>query len=502
MANLYFYWWLTPPQRYIFLIPLISNEILRRICALAQALRGEHMTFISTTAGYVFLFLFGAIMIAVTLVLRSKMTRESFLVSNRNAGWLLGGTSIAASWLWAPALFVSVQLAYEKGLAGIFWFTFPNVVALALFAVFAPTIREKMPKGYTLPQFIKKRLSKRVHRAYLVPYFFYQLMAVSVQLFAGGSLLMLLTGIPLTIVMPLLAGVALAYMLISGLRASMITDLVQMALILGIGAIILPLTWKAFGGIATISSGTRGLANVSIFDPGIALSFGIVTAIGLIAGALCDQQYWQRSFAIKKKELRKAFLFGAVLFAIVPLALATLGFIAASPTTTIQLPQGVDNAMIGVQTIATGMPNWATMLFVIMLLAGLTSTLDSGLSAASSLWATDIVHSRKAIRDARIAMLLISGAGLAIAYAVYYIPSFGLQHLWWIFNTIAACVAMPTILSLYAKRVSERGVFWGILITFLLGVPAFVYGNIIGSTAWIVGASLAIIATSSAASFA
>ena len=38
-----------------------------------------------------------------------------------------GGTSIAASWIWAPALFVSVQLAYEKGIAGIFWFTIPNV---------------------------------------------------------------------------------------------------------------------------------------------------------------------------------------------------------------------------------------------------------------------------------------------------------------------------------------------------------------------------------------
>jgi urea-proton symporter len=462
------------------------------------------MTYITQTAGYWFLTVFGLAMIIITyLFARWKRwhTKEGFLVAGRKVNWFFGGTSIAASWIWAPALFVSVQLAYQQGVAGIFWFTFPNVIALALFAFFAPKIRTKLPEGYTLPQYIKFRLqNKNVHKMYLVPYFFYQIMAVTVQLFAGGSLVSLLTGIHLTTIMPILAAIALIYTLISGLEASIVTDFVQMAMIVAIGAVILPLTWSAAGGIGTITAGLAGLTGTTnIFDPQTAFSLGIVTSIGLIAGAVSDQQYWQRSFALKKKHISKAFVFGALLFAVVPIALSTLGFIAANSAIGVALPEGVDASMIGVQTVASLLPTWAVFLFVVMLLAGLSSTLDSGLSAASSLWVTDVAKAEsddKAIRSARFAMVGITLLGLAIALSVAFIPSFGLFHLWWVFNAIAATVLVPTILSLYWNRLSARGVMWGVATSLIVGLPLFIAGNIMNSAVWTVSASLFIVAVS------
>lgn len=462
------------------------------------------MAFISQSAGYWFLLIFGLVMILVTYFFsrrKKSSTKEGFLVAGRKVGWFLGGSSIAASWIWAPALFVSVQLAYQKGLAGIFWFTVPNIFALAIFAFLAPTIRKKMPEGYTLPQYIKYKLnSEKAHKVYLFPYLFYQLMAVTVQIFAGGSLIYLLTGIPLIIVMPILLVIALAYTYISGLEASIITDFVQMTLIFIIGLIILPLTWSAAGGFSAITAGLGGLSGIkNVFDPGIAFSLGIVTSIGLISGAISDQQYWQRAFSIKKGHLSKAFIFGAILFEIVPIALSTLGFLGANPALGITLPEGVDASMIGVQTVATLLPTWAVFLFVIMLLAGLSSTLDSGLSATSSLWVTDVTKpktDKEAISSARKAMFGVSILGLLVALAVVYIPQFGLFHLWWIFNTIAACVVIPTILSLYWNRLSAKGVLYGVLIAFFVGLPLFIYGNIIANDFWIVGSSLFIIAVS------
>lgn len=459
------------------------------------------MAFISQSAGYWFLFLFGIAMILITFFFarwKRWHTKEGFLVAGRKVNWFFGGTSIAASWIWAPALFVSVQLAYQKGLAGIFWFTFPNIIALALFAFLAPRIRSRIPNGYTLPQYIKYRLqSNKVHKVYLFPYFFYQIMAITVQLFAGGALVSLLTGIPLTTVMPILALIALVYTLISGLEASIVTDFVQMVMIFVIGAIILPLTWIAAGGVSAISAGLGGIEGISnIFDPGVAFSLGIVTSIGLIAGAISDQQYWQRAFAIKRKHLVKAFIFGALLFGIVPIALSTLGFIGANPALGITLPEGVDVSMIGVQTVASLLPAWAVFLFVIMLLAGLSSTLDSGLSATSSLWVTDVVKKESdegAIRSARKSMIGVMVIGLLIAYAVVLIPQFGLFHLWWIFNTIAATVVVPTVLSLYWDRLDARGVMWGVLVAFVIGLPLFIYGNLIDNPVWIVGSSLFIV---------
>lgn len=462
------------------------------------------MSFVTQQTGYLFLFIFGLSMLFITYFFarwKNSNNREGFLVAGRKVKWFLGGSSIAASWIWAPALFVSVQMAYQQGLPGIFWFTFPNIIALAIFAFLAPKIREKLPEGFTLPQYIKSRLkSSRVHKIYLFPYFFYQIMAVTVQLFAGGSLVSLLTGIPLTTVMPILAIIALAYTLISGLEASIVTDFVQLIMIFIIGAIILPMVLSNAGGISAISAGLGGTEGIrNIFDPGVAFSFGIVTAIGLIAGAISDQQYWQRAFAIKKSHLVKSFIFGAILFGIVPISLSILGFIAANPAINIALPEGIDISMIGVQTVATLLPSWATILFVIMLLAGLSSTLDSGFSAASSLWVTDVIDAKtdkEAIRSARFAMVGIALIGLLIAIAVLYIPGFGLQHLWWVFNTIAACIMVPTVLSLYWSKLSERGVFWGIVVSFIVGIPLFVYGNIINNAYWTVGASLFIVAIS------
>ena len=460
------------------------------------------MYFISELLGYVILIAFGVLMFLVTFYFSKKhksKTKDSFLVANRKVNWFFGGTSIAASWIWAPALFISVQMAYTKGLAGIFWFTLPNIVALAIFAFLAPKIRKKLPYGYTLPQYIKYKLkSSRVHNVYLFPYFFYQVMAITVQLFAGGSLITLLTGIPLIIVMPILALIALIYTWVSGLEASIITDFFQIGLIILIGVIILPLTWSAAGGFSSIVAGFGGLEGIkNIFDPGVAFSFGVVTAIGLIAGAISDQQYWQRSFSIRRKHLVKSFLFGALLFGLVPIALSTLGFIAANPVLGILLPPGVDVSMIGVQTVANLLPHGLLLLFIIMLLAGISSTLDSGLSATSSLWITDVLKNKfRSINQIRFSMIGVLIIGLAIAILVTYIPGFGLKHLWWIVNTIAACVMIPTVLSLYWNRLSAKGVFWGVLISFIIGVPLFIYSNIINNATWIVFTTLFIVGIS------
>ena len=135
------------------------------------------MSTLSSWRGYGLLALYGIFMIVITYFFaRWKRYRsiEWFLVAERNVNWWLGASSIAASWIWAPALFVSVQMAYEKWLPGIFRFVVPNILALVLFMFLAPRIREKMPNGFTLPQWIKSRLkSEKVHKIYLFPYFFY-----------------------------------------------------------------------------------------------------------------------------------------------------------------------------------------------------------------------------------------------------------------------------------------------------------------------------------------
>ena len=87
-----------------------------------------------------------------------KQTSESFLVANRNVGGKFGAMSIAASWIWAPAIFVSTEVGYRWGYSALVWFVIPNMLSLVLFALIAPKILDKIPKGFSYIQFLKDKI--------------------------------------------------------------------------------------------------------------------------------------------------------------------------------------------------------------------------------------------------------------------------------------------------------------------------------------------------------
>jgi len=136
---------------------------------------------ISQLAAYTILFTFGATMFTTSTVSRRSKGLDLFLVAERSVGTWTGAMSVASTWIWAPALFLAAQKAYQQGLPGLMWFTVPNVGCLVLFAFLAPRIRKVFPKGYTLPQYIASRFDAKTHIIYL---FF---ISLSSGLLHGGS---------------------------------------------------------------------------------------------------------------------------------------------------------------------------------------------------------------------------------------------------------------------------------------------------------------------------
>lgn len=100
--------------------------------------------------GLIVLLLYAALMLGVTLLLsRKSKTAQSFHVADRRLGLFPSAMSIAATWIWAPALFTSAEKAYTQGWPGLFWFLAPNVLCLLVFVPFAQRIRSQMPEGVT-----------------------------------------------------------------------------------------------------------------------------------------------------------------------------------------------------------------------------------------------------------------------------------------------------------------------------------------------------------------
>ena len=114
-------------------------------------------TVFSQVEGLTILGLYGLLMILVSVyILKPSTTKDNYLVADRQVSFWRSGFSVAATWIWAPALFIATQKAYQQGMAGLFWFTVPNIACLVIFAYFAVKLRNMFPKGYTLSQFILK----------------------------------------------------------------------------------------------------------------------------------------------------------------------------------------------------------------------------------------------------------------------------------------------------------------------------------------------------------
>ncbi len=145
------------------------------------------MQILSPTGGLVFLMVYGAAMVAVTAWFGRghKKDQDEFLLASRGIGVVPGAMSIAASWIWAPALFVAAQIAYEQGIPGLLWFTVPNVLSLVVFAPLALRIRAVLPSGYTLPEYMRAKHGRAVHILYVVQFFGLQICSFAVQILAG-----------------------------------------------------------------------------------------------------------------------------------------------------------------------------------------------------------------------------------------------------------------------------------------------------------------------------
>lgn len=422
------------------------------------------------------LLVYAAIMLGATVFMTKKENNiEQFCVGNRNIGWLVSALSIAATWIWAPALFTSTENAYTKGFAGLFWFLVPNVLCLILFIPFAKKIREEMPEGITLSGYMYgKYHSKAVRNMYLFQLSALSALSTGVQLLAGSKILSMLTRIPFAAMTIIMAVIAFSYSQFSGIRASILTDAVQMIFMLAASILFIVFGIKNSGGMEPLVMGMGGIAGDAgtLFSKRgweIFLGFGLPTTIGLISGPFGDQCFWQRAFCVKKDRIGRAFLVGALLFGIVPLSMGVLGFIGAGMSYV-----AADTGVINFELISILFQEWALIPFLFMIVSGLLSTIDSNLCAVSSL--TMDIFKEKTIRKTKLAMILLLIVGIAVAN----IPDLTVTHLFLMYGTLRAAILLPTMLTLKGVKMKSKGVVAGIISALIIGLPVFGYGNIQG----------------------
>lgn len=442
-----------------------------------------------TWTGWMMVVFYGLVVFGLTKYYASgyDTSKTKFLLANREIGAAAGSLSLAAVWTWAPALFISAQMAYVNGVVGLFWFTIGNFLTLILFGYFAKIVRDRHPNGFTLAGYLREKFSNRVQGIFLIELWMLATCAFAINVLAGSKSIEILTGINYHIVTLALAAIALAYAFRGGLRASLVTEVFKIAVIYFAIVAIIPWAWSSSGGFENVIAGLGGMTGQGThivgteFALGVFMAMGISTALGHLGAPWGDNGFYQRIFAIEPSKITIAFISAAFIFLAVPLSFGSLGFMAAGMG--LEIPRNFVD-MTTVIAIGSVLPNWVLIIITFVILAGLVAVLDAQLSSASSLFGHDIkgkfaADSKHHVWWSRAGMILL----IAMALIIANWPGITLMTIFLFFGVMRATVWWPLMLHLWNdKLITERGMFWGILIGFFTGFPMFVYGQqIVGS---------------------
>jgi len=455
------------------------------------------------STGIIILIVYGLFALAMTYLYSRGYdnNKTSFLVARRELNTFQGSLSVAAAWLWAPGLFISTQQAYVNGLVGLFWFCLGNFLTLGAFAYFAKKIREESPKGFTFSGYLRERFGPRLQWLFVVEMMILATCAFAINLLAGSKTINILTGIDYTLATFLMTAVAILYSFRSGLKATVVTEIIKI-IVVWVGVIIL-VPWAIIeaGGWSIVEQGLGGHTGMgaSIFGTpfawGIFTGFGAAAFLGHMGGTWGDNSFYQRAFSIKVKSIIPSFVIASFVFILIPIMMGLLGFVAAGAG--LDIPKelwGVTNVI----TIGTFLPPIASIIFVFMVFAGLIAILDSQFASVANMTGHDLfnqfkqgVDDKDIITYARLGMATLAISGILIAN----IPGMQLVWLFLFFAVLRAAVWLPSMISLLKPEwVTESGMFWGIIIAAVPGEALFVWGKMFdgGSSAVFTGTLVAI----------
>ncbi|KAI0509636.1 Sodium:solute symporter family-domain-containing protein [Xylaria bambusicola] len=180
--------------------------------------------------------LFALGMILVTVILKrynsERQTSEMFNTAGRTVKSGLVGSAVVSSWTWAATLLQSSGVCYRYGVSGPFWYASGATVQILLFATLAIELKRRAPNAHTFLEVIKARYGTIAHLVFMV-FGLVTNILVSLMLVVGGSATVTaLTGMHTIAAIYLLPVGVVAYTMVGGLKATILTDWIHTFILL------------------------------------------------------------------------------------------------------------------------------------------------------------------------------------------------------------------------------------------------------------------------------
>ena len=388
----------------------------------------------------------------VIYVRQRSLNIEDYLVARGSTGSGVATATLVASVIGAWILLSPAEAGTWAGLVALIGYAIGQAAPLLVFVFLGPRMRQLMPQGHSLTEYVKYRYGPTMHLFTLGVIVFYMFVFLSAELTGISKAFDLLAGTDLWITALIVGLLTAAYTAYGGLRATIFTDTVQFVLILPLLliAFLAAVSYlDGFGDALTpIREDSSQLLSLT-HRPGV--EFGITLIIAILAANMFHQGFWQRVYATRdEKSLRRGFAISGAI--VVPMIILTglFGIMAVGRGI------GLDDSPVAlfwlVQSVA---PTWTLVVVLLLALVLVMSSLDTLLNGIASVVITDLSQFRPAISPVG---LLRSSRGITVTLIVpaIFIASQGYSvlYLFLIADLVCAAAVFPVFWGLYSKRFS------------------------------------------------
>ncbi len=441
-------------------------------CPYGFAAWGERLRGVSSMSAFagisVLLATVGAF-VAIGLALVARQQSVDGFVAARGEIGLSGSTAtMIATMLGGWVMFSPPSATAVGGVAVIVGYALGVAAPFLLFATLGPRLRAVWPQGYGVADYIYQRHGGLMYRAVLIIMLILLLILLTTGLSALTMIVASVAPVPREVVVLVTLIGVLLYTLPLGLRGSIITDQVQVYVILPLVAVLTVTGLMLLFG-ETHSAPMAFDASLLSFTHPVGLPLGITLVFAILFAALFNQAYWQRLYAAQSPAVaRRSFLLAAAMVFVIVAVIASFGLVAQA------MGRANDGAMGAFLVIQGGLPEAMQAAVIVLGVALVMSSLDSLLSAVSSLVATEGPRALAQPADDNARARLARGGILAAALVAGLGAQFAgdILHLLLFADLLCAAAAVPVFAGLYFQA-WRGGAAFGVLILGLLAGGAW-----------------------------
>ncbi len=381
---------------------------------------------------------------------KTTLNLEDYMVSRNRFGTWMALATIVTSAMGVWILFSPPQVGATSGITGIVGYCLGSAAPIIAFAKIGPRIRQLMPNGHSLNEFVLYRFGNAMYLLTLVIIVFYMFIYLAAELTAIAKATEIIAGVPLYVTALVVITATFIYTTYGGLGAAVFTDAIQFVVIIPLLIISLIVSVVALGGweaaLQPVQLKAPELFSLRNVD---GIKFGASLVIAILAAEIFNQSNWQRIYACRDdRTVQRAFLGSTI--AIIPMIFlgGLLGILA------MHFGFNDDRAFFSLlQKLA--LPLWFTMSVLVLALALVMSTLSALLNGIASVFTIDLIRLFPQMQSSgllRTSRALTIAAGIpAIAIAA---QGYDVLYLFLLADLICAGAVFPVIYGMYSRKLT------------------------------------------------